>query len=379
MTVTEAPMIAPPVDPRLGRQQRSRSRIRAGIEIGLVVAVIGAALYFDQSPLVILPVLFLLVVPFEKLFPRHKGQRIRRPQVGTDIAYLLASPALNVVTIAVAIAVGIASLIWIPGLALRPLVALIPPVAAPFVAVVLFDITTYWVHRWSHEVPILWRFHAVHHSTEHLDWVSGFRLHPLDGALLAPPFVFLIAAGFNPELAGALAVIQVILGIFLHANVRWRLRPLHRLLITPEFHHWHHTNHPRAIHSNYSVFLPLWDQIFGTYFMPANRRPDRYGIDEHMPRGVLAQLRYPLRDVGNPLRAIRHPILALKTVVRFVKTLLGQIYRSTTRRHRNDPIPTVSSGGDFGQYQPVPAGLPVWPPPSLASTPSTWTPPTGGR
>ena len=379
MTVTEAPTIAPPVDPRLSPQRRSRTRLRAWIEIGLLVSVIGTALYFDQAPLFILPVLFLLVVPFEKIFPRHKGQRIRRPHVGTDIAYLLASPALNVVTIAVAIAVGVASLAWIPGLAIRPLVALIPPAAAPFVAVVLFDITTYWIHRWSHEVPILWRFHAVHHSTENLDWVSGFRAHPLDGALLAPPFVFLIAAGFNPELAGALAIIQLILGIFLHANVRWKWRPLHRILITPEFHHWHHTNDPRAIHSNYSVFLPLWDQIFGTYFMPWNRRPDRYGIDEHMPTGVVAQLRHPLRGVGNPLRAMRHPIQALKTVFRFVKLLVGQVYRSTTRRRRNDPIPTVSSGGEFDQFRSIPAERLDWPPPPMRPNSSTWTPPIGDR
>ena len=47
--------------------------------------------------------------------------------------------------------------------------------------VALFDLAIYWAHRWSHEVPALWRFHAVHHSTEHLDWISGFRNHPLDG------------------------------------------------------------------------------------------------------------------------------------------------------------------------------------------------------
>jgi sterol desaturase/sphingolipid hydroxylase (fatty acid hydroxylase superfamily) len=308
-------------------------------------------------------VLFLLVVPFEKLFPRHRGQPIRRPQVGTDVAYALASPALNAIALSVAVAVGVASLLWIPGLMLRPLVALLPATAAPFAGVVLFDLATYWVHRWSHEVPILWRFHAVHHSTEHLDWISGFRAHPLDGALLAPPFVFLIAAGFTPQLAGGLAVVQVVLGIFLHANVRWRWRPLHRLVITPEFHHWHHTNDPLAIHSNYSVFLPVWDQLFGTYFMPRNRRPDRYGIDEHMPTSMIGQLRHPFHGCGNPLRALRHPILATRTVSRFVWTLVGQIKRSTTRRRRHDPVPTVSSA------QATTTG--PWRPPSA------WSPPAG--
>lgn len=317
------------------------------IELAVVIGLIGFALYVDRSPLVVLPVLFLLVVPFEKLFPRHRGQPIRRPHLKTDIAYLLANPALNVMTIVVAVVVGVASLFWIPGLLLRPAVAQLPPAIAPFVAIVLFDIAVYWAHRWSHEVPILWRFHAVHHSTEHLDWVSGFRVHPLDGALVAPPFLLLIAAGFQPEVAGVLAIVQFVLGIFLHANVRWRLKPLHRLVITPEFHHWHHTNDPQAIHSNYSVFLPLWDQIFGTYFMPHHRRPETYGIDEYMPTGVVAQLRHPFRGVPNPLRAFRHPIVTLKVVFRFVKLLVGQIVRSTTRRRNHDPIPTVSSGGQW--------------------------------
>ena len=140
----------------------------------------------------------------------------------------------------------------------------------PFVGIALFDMAIYWVHRCSHEVPALWKFHSVHHSTVHLDWISGFRNHPFDGAIVAPPFFFLFAAGFDATFTGALAVIQIVLGLFLHANVRWRLRPLHRVVITPEFHHWRHANEVEAHNSNYSVFLPLWDMVFGTYYMSRN-------------------------------------------------------------------------------------------------------------
>jgi sterol desaturase/sphingolipid hydroxylase (fatty acid hydroxylase superfamily) len=313
--------------------------LRRLLELTVVAGLVAAALAVDRSPLVVIPLLFILVVPFEKLFPRHRGQRLRRPQLGTDLTYALAAPALNVITVTVAVAVGVVSLAWLPGLALRPLVALVPPAVKPFLALALFDLAIYWIHRWSHEVPLLWRFHAVHHSTDHLDWISGFRVHPLDGALVAPPLVFLLAAGFDPQVAGALAVVQVVLGIFLHANVRWRLRPLHRLLITPEFHHWHHTNDPDAIHSNYSVFLPLWDQLFGTYFLPADRRPEVYGIDEHMPEGVVAQLRHPLRGLGNPLRFARHPFRSLRSFGRHLAVVLGQIRRSTVRRRKGTPRP----------------------------------------
>ena len=304
----------------------------------LALGIIGLALLLDVEAIFIVPVLFVLVVPFEKLFPRHR-QKIRRPRLGTDIGYALAGPALNLVGLLAAAVVAVVSLAWLPGLALRPLVGMVPPAVLPFVGIALFDLAIYWTHRWYHEVPFLWRFHAIHHSTEHLDWVSGFRNHPLDGTLLAPAFVFLIAAGFDAEFTGVLAVVQVVLGIFLHANVRWRLRPLHRVIITPEFHHWHHANEPGAINSNYSVFLPLWDLVFGTYYMPADRRPSRYGVDEHIPEGMVAQLRHPLRGMRNPLRVLRHPLRSAKAGTRFLRELLVDMKRSATRPrsplHRN--------------------------------------------
>jgi sterol desaturase/sphingolipid hydroxylase (fatty acid hydroxylase superfamily) len=325
----------------------------------VIVGLVTTALVLDRSPLVVVPLLFVLVVPFEKLFPRHPGQRVRRPQLGTDLAYALAGPALNVISITVAVVVGVLSLAWVPGLALRPVVALVPPAVEPILAAVLFDLAIYWLHRWSHEVPLLWRFHAVHHSIDHLDWISGFRVHPLDGALVAPPFIFLLAAGFDPEVAGALAIIQIVLGLFLHANVRWRLRLLHRVVITPELHHWHHTNDPDAIHSNYSVFLPLWDQLFGTYFMPTDRRPEEYGIDEYMPEGIVAQLRYPFRGMGDPLRFLRHPWRSLRALVGHVRMVSGQIRRSTTMRRQGTPRPTVSSARfHVDEAWPPPTGLP---------------------
>jgi sterol desaturase/sphingolipid hydroxylase (fatty acid hydroxylase superfamily) len=277
------------------------SRLPMGrlVRSGLVLAAIAGALALDVAAALLVPVLFVLVVPFEKLFPRHR-QRLRRPGLGTDIAYGLTQPLLVPAGIAVALVVGVLSLAWLPGLAVRPLVDTLPSGLRTVLAVVLFDLVSYWAHRCSHEVPLLWRFHAVHHSTVHLDWISGLRNHPFDGALLAPPFVFLISAGFSPELAGGLAVVQIVTGLFLHANVRWRWRPLHRVVITPEFHHWHHANEANAHNSNYSIFLPVWDLLFGTYFMPAGRRPSVYGVTPPLPDGLVDQLLSPLRHTTVP-------------------------------------------------------------------------------
>ena len=323
-------------DPGSAESTEGPGRWRRILSSLLALAIIGLSLLVEWDAVIVVPILFMLVVPFEKLFPRHK-QRLRRPHVATDIGYALAGSALNVVGVAAAVVVGVISLAWLPGLLLRPLVAMVPGAVLPFVGIALFDLAIYWTHRWYHEVPFLWRFHAIHHSTEHLDWVSGFRNHPLDGTLIAPAFFFLLAAGFDAEFTGALAIIQIVLGIFLHANVRWRLRWLHRLLITPEFHHWHHANEPGAINSNYSVFLPAWDQIFGTYFMPRDRRPQRYGVSEHIPAGMVAQLRHPLRGMGNPLRVLRHPWRSLRAGGRFTRALLGDMIRSARRPRRRSP------------------------------------------
>ena len=142
----------------------------------------------------------------------------------------------------------------------------------PIVGFLLFDFVSYWTHRFYHEIPVLWKFHAIHHSTEHLDWVSGFRAHPFDGTLIAPAFAFLIAAGFSPEITGVFAIFQIVLGLLLHANVRFRFRWLHPFLGTPEMHHWHHSNEKEAIWTNYGAAIPLWDQVFGTYYMPKDKR-----------------------------------------------------------------------------------------------------------
>ena len=297
----------------------------------------GFGLYQSQDGLGAVVVLFILVVPFERLFPRHAHQPFRRPHLGLDIGYAFVSPVLQTVGLIAAVFVGLLSFTWIPGLLLRPVVQSIPEPYLLFVGIALFDLAGYWTHRWYHEVPQLWKFHAVHHSPEHMDWISGFRAHPFDGTLIAPAFFFLIAAGFSAEFSGLVAVVQIVLGLFLHANVRLKLRLLHPIIMTPEFHHWHHSREEDAIWSNYSTFLPLWDLIFGTYYMPKDKRPTLYGVDEVMPMTMGEQLRYPLMGMGNPFRWLRHPLRSLKSMFSGLWGILGMMKRSAFRP-RHEPF-----------------------------------------
>jgi sterol desaturase/sphingolipid hydroxylase (fatty acid hydroxylase superfamily) len=98
-----------------------------------------------------------------------------------------------------------------------------------------------------------------------------------------------------PEVLGVLTVVTGLWGALLHANIRWRFRWMDGWWGTPDYHHWHHSNHPEARNRNYAAFLPVFDRLFGTYWQPADRRPTVYGIDEPTPPGWWAQVREPLR------------------------------------------------------------------------------------
>ena len=308
--------------------------VRRLAQLALVAAAIGLSFLIDSGIFAAVVVLFLVIVPFEKFYPRQKGQKVRRPLVATDIGWALTGPVLNVFGIAAIVVIGGLSFAWLPGLALRPLVGLIPAAVAPVAGFLMFDFASYWTHRFAHEVPFMWRFHSVHHSPEHMDWVSGFRVHPFDGVLIAPGFFFLIGAGVDAEVAGVFAVLQIVLGIFFHANVRVRWRWLDRIACNPEFHHWHHANEPDSIGHNYSAALPVWDLMFGTFFMPKHtigRRPRRYGLDEPLPRNLVGQITHPCRGVRRHLWLWRRPVKAARTAGVAARNLLADIRRSATR------------------------------------------------
>ena len=110
------------------------------------------------------------------------------------------------------------------------------------------DLVQYWTHRAYHEVPLLWRLHAVHHSVKSMDWLAGSRQHILEllitrTLVLAPIYVL----GFSKEVIDAYIVIVGFQAVFNHANVSVRLGPLRYVIVTPNFHHWHHSQDQEAL------------------------------------------------------------------------------------------------------------------------------------
>jgi sterol desaturase/sphingolipid hydroxylase (fatty acid hydroxylase superfamily) len=99
--------------------------------------------------------------------------------------------------------------------------------------------------------------------------------------------------GLNPTLTLASAPILTLYAIGLHANLNWDYGPLRGWLASPVFHRWHHSNSQEAINKNFAGLLPVWDILFGTYYMPKGLTPQTFGIHEPMPAGFLSQLRFP--------------------------------------------------------------------------------------
>jgi len=237
-------------------------------------------------------VLAMLFVPLERLFARLPAQGIFRPGWLTDLAHFAVSHLLVQVTVLLTLMPAALFFRWAVHPAAQAAVAS-QPVLLQFVEIVIVaDLAEYAVHRLFHAVPWLWRFHAVHHSSEAMDWLASSRIHLVDAVVTrALAFVPLYVLGFSPGPVYAYLVFVSFHAIFVHANVRFRFGALERLVGTPKFHHWHHATSP--VDKNFAIHLPVIDRMFGTYWMPPEF-PATYGIaGDPVPRRYLAQLVWP--------------------------------------------------------------------------------------
>jgi sterol desaturase/sphingolipid hydroxylase (fatty acid hydroxylase superfamily) len=239
----------------------------------------------------------LVFVPLERLFALRPQQRVFRRGWRADIMHFLINRFL--VDAGIFIFVGTAAIILHALISPRfhAAVASQPRYLQFVEALLVADIGGYVGHRLTHSIPWLWRFHAVHHSIEEMDWLAAARLHPLDqtftrGLAIIPLFLL----GFTRATFGFYLVIAAFQAIFIHSNVRLRFPFLRWLIATPEFHHWHHSADAVAHNKNFAGQLPLLDLIFGTAYLPKRRMPQKYGISEQLPAGYLKQMMWPFRS-----------------------------------------------------------------------------------
>jgi sterol desaturase/sphingolipid hydroxylase (fatty acid hydroxylase superfamily) len=248
-------------------------------------------------------VLFVVFRALELARPREQRIRVLRRGLITDATYWLFTPfvtkAITRICVA-AIAIPFAVIVY--GKVDRALLlhgfgpaARLPLWVQAVAILIIGDFVGYWMHRAFHGRR-LWRFHAVHHSSVELDWLSAVRLHPVNDALMrVAAAVPVLALGFVPLALGGVAPVLTLMAILLHANVDWDWGSLRSVIASPRFHRWHHTDEAVARDKNFAGFLPVWDILFGTYYMPNAEHPTSFGTMTPVPSGLLGQLLFPFR------------------------------------------------------------------------------------
>lgn len=241
----------------------------------------------------------LVFVAIEKLFPLYKGQAVFRREWQTDLKHFAVNHflvGLILLTVNFVIHHGFG---WLVSSDFQLAVRGIPFVPQLLLCILVADLAQYWTHRAYHEIPFLWRFHAVHHSTKTMDWLAGSRQHVFEivatrVCVLAPLFVL----GFSEAVINAYIIIVGFQAVLNHANVHLPWGPLRYLIVTPDFHHWHHASDDEAIDRNYAAHYAFLDHLFGTAVkVPKDKPlPAKYGVvGDYMPDGFVRQQLFPFR------------------------------------------------------------------------------------
>jgi sterol desaturase/sphingolipid hydroxylase (fatty acid hydroxylase superfamily) len=239
----------------------------------------------------------VVFVVIERLFPLYKGQSVFRPEWQTDLKHFavnhfLVGLILLTVNFLIHHVFG-----WLVRSDFQQAVQHIWFVPQLLLCILVADLAQYFTHRAYHEVPFLWKFHSVHHSAKTMDWLAGSRQHMLEivftrVCVLAPLFVI----GFSEGVINAYIIIVGFQAVFNHANVHLPWGPLKYLIVTPDFHHWHHSQDDAAIDRNYAAHFAFLDYIFGTAVRSERPFPERYGVvGDYMPDGFVRQQMFPFR------------------------------------------------------------------------------------
>ncbi|HTL81108.1 MAG TPA: sterol desaturase family protein [Bacteroidia bacterium] len=143
-------------------------------------------------------------------------------------------------------------------------------------AYIVIDLLSYWYHRFSHRVNILWAGHVTHHSSEHFNFSNGFRTSFFQGINRILFWCILPLFGFSPLMLVIILKVSGLYDFLLHTSYVPKLGFLEKIFITPSQHRVHHGRNDIYIDKNYGSTFVIWDKMFGTY--QEETEPVEFGI-----------------------------------------------------------------------------------------------------
>ncbi len=244
----------------------------------------------------------LAVIALERTRLRRVPAAFLRPHFAADFAFYA--------TGAVALGLGMRAAAERAALALGvPPLPAWPALATFALTLALYDLGAWLAHRAMHRVPFLWRAHAVHHASPHLDWLAAFRMHPIEYAIrhaLSP--VALLLLGFPAAHIGLATILAGGFAALVHANLDVRWHALEWLVITPRVHHLHHA--PETSDRNFGAILSVWDRLAGRLLCATAPRNAVLGVPGELaahPHTYWAQLAAPFERDARRVSAVGSP------------------------------------------------------------------------
>lgn len=246
--------------------------------------------------LLVVGAVFFLI---EKIRPAEKSIGFFKPEFWQEIGLALLNTLLFIPVFAIGITFGVQHIIQplIPHQMFATDIEALPILMQALLGAFILDFSTYWRHRFTHKY--LWPVHSIHHSAEHLSWITSMRLHPLDvlTALIFDMTILHIVGFGGPGIVFSILFLKGF-NYFTHANIEVKFsKPTRYIFASPVFHRWHHATEKEAHDKNFCAMFSCIDLVFGTYYHPEHL-PESYSLGEDQkdyPHTLGGQLLYPFK------------------------------------------------------------------------------------
>lgn len=281
----------------------------AGFTIYFSLADIGVNHFLAST----IPVLICLICIFllETKFPYRDDWRANYSDIKADLAFLVIVQGIAPKILAL----GVGLLLARSGFDPEILAGIWPKhwsvLAQTLLMILLADLLRYWLHVAAHKVPLLWKFHAIHHQPKKLYSVNVARFHPTEKFFQflfdTLPFILL---GVGAEVIACYFVFYAINGFIQHSNINLKFGFLNYIVSTSELHRWHHDEANAVANCNYGNNLIIWDLLFGSYYFPKHQSRRNVGIKGVEPSGFLEAIRLPYKG-AHGFRKIKDRVINL--------------------------------------------------------------------